>query len=153
MKSSVHEPLLNCCCFFHIKVEPEELWTTKEGDRFEGLEEADVSMFTFTLNPVISEGHEANAQSSRLPLNQTENAEAELLVSRSPEQTKTQADKEDRRTPEPAWKSPACDDSSNTVAESDEDDWKEPTEPQSASNTWTNDKVPVSDMGCNTGFS
>ncbi|XP_023267634.1 uncharacterized protein LOC111659049 [Seriola lalandi dorsalis] len=39
----------------HIKEEQEELWTSQEGEQLQGLEEADITKFTFTPVPVKSE--------------------------------------------------------------------------------------------------
>ncbi|XP_078101612.1 uncharacterized protein LOC144514324, partial [Sander vitreus] len=42
----------------HIKEEQEELWSSQEGEQLQGLEEADITKFPFTLVPVKSEDDE-----------------------------------------------------------------------------------------------
>ncbi|XP_037651667.1 UPF0746 protein DDB_G0281095-like isoform X2 [Sebastes umbrosus] len=73
----------------HFKEEQEELWTSQEGEQLQGLEEADITKFTFTPVPVKSEDDEEEPQSSQLHQRQTE-------------QTETEADGEDCGGPEPA---------------------------------------------------
>ena len=72
----------------HIKEEQEELWTSQEGEQLQGLEEADITKFTFTPVPVKTEDDEEKPQSSQLHQRQTE-------------QMKTEADGEDCRGSEP----------------------------------------------------
>eukprot|EP00064_Thunnus_orientalis_P017307 superscaffoldBa00003645_g17388 len=56
----------------HIKEEQEELWTSQEGEQLQGLQEADITKFTFTPVPVTSEDVEEKPQSSQLQQRQTE---------------------------------------------------------------------------------
>uniref|UniRef100_UPI003AABF55E uncharacterized protein n=1 Tax=Centroberyx gerrardi TaxID=166262 RepID=UPI003AABF55E len=127
----------------HIKEEQEELWTSQEGERLQGPEEADITEFPFTPVPVKSEDDEEKPQSSQLHQSQTEeNREAEPLASSSTEQMKTEADGEDCGVSEPARNlDPAShlqstsdgktSDSSERETEDRDDDWKETREPQS----------------------
>ncbi|KAM6903938.1 uncharacterized protein PEZ65_018717 isoform 2-T2 [Lycodopsis pacificus] len=59
----------------HIKEDQEELWTSQEGEQLQGLEEADITTFSFT--PVKIEDDEEEAQSSQLHQRQTEQMETE----------------------------------------------------------------------------
>ncbi|XP_044043518.1 gastrula zinc finger protein XlCGF57.1-like [Siniperca chuatsi] len=133
----------------HIKEEPEELWTSQEGEQLRGLEEADIIKFTFTPVPVKSEeDDEEKPQSSR-------------LHQRLTEQMKTEADGEDCGGPEPARNSdpdshlqPATYDKMPDCSEPETDDscdWEETREPQSGLNSQQNNEVPVSDQECNAG--
>ncbi|XP_059205768.1 glutamic acid-rich protein-like isoform X2 [Centropristis striata] len=72
----------------HIKEEQEEPWTSQQGEQLQGLEEADITKFTFTPVPVKSEEDEEKPQSSQLHQTQTE-------------QMETEADGEDCGGPEP----------------------------------------------------
>ncbi|XP_038583830.1 uncharacterized protein LOC119909658 [Micropterus salmoides] len=74
----------------HIKEEGEELWISQEGEQLRGLEEADITKFTFTLVSVKSEeDDEEKPQSSQLHQRLTEQMETEI-------------DGEDSGGPEPA---------------------------------------------------
>ncbi|XP_074469043.1 uncharacterized protein LOC141754103 [Sebastes fasciatus] len=132
----------------HIKEEQEELGTSQEGEQLQGLEEADITKFTFTPVPVKSEDDdEEKPQSSQL---QTE-------------PIKTEADGEDFRGPEPARNSEpdthseadtddeTGDSSETETVDSDDDFWKETREPESGINSLKNDEVPVSDSSCSAG--
>ncbi|XP_045907131.1 zinc finger protein 287-like [Micropterus dolomieu] len=130
----------------HIKEEQEELWTSQEGEQLQGLEEADITKFTFTPVPVKSEedDEEEKPQSSQLHQREME----------------TEADREDCGGPEPARNSdpyrhlqPAAGDkASDSEPETDDSwDWEETREPQSGSNLLKNNEAPVRDVQCNTG--
>eukprot|EP00064_Thunnus_orientalis_P020936 superscaffoldBa00006060_g21088 len=69
----------------HIKEEQEELWTSQEGEQLQGLEEADITKFTFTPVPVTSEDDDDDAEKS--PSSQ--------LHQRQTEEMKTEADGEE----------------------------------------------------------
>ncbi|XP_042291743.1 zinc finger and SCAN domain-containing protein 2-like [Thunnus maccoyii] len=108
----------------HIKEEQEELWTSQEGEQLQGLEEADITKFTFSPVPVKSEDDEEKPQSSQLHQRQTE-------------QMETQADGEDCGGSEPARNShpdghlqPDTDDKDSNLSGTESDDcdkyWKDP---------------------------
>ncbi|XP_045913700.1 zinc finger and SCAN domain-containing protein 20-like [Micropterus dolomieu] len=111
----------------HIKEEPEELWTSQEGEQLPGLEEADITKFTFTPVSVKSEEDEEKPQSSQLHESQTEQMEA---------------DGEDCGGPEPARDSDPdrllqseTEDRTKYSSEPEvSDDWKETRAPQSGLN-------------------
>ncbi|XP_038581419.1 aspartyl/asparaginyl beta-hydroxylase-like [Micropterus salmoides] len=129
----------------HIKEEQEELWTSQEGEQPQGLENADITKFTFTSVPVKSEeDDEEKPQSSQLHQRLTEQMEAE-------------ADGEDCGGPEPSRNldpdrhlRPDSSDSSEPETD-DSFDWEEIRKSQSGSNPLQNNEVPVSDVECNTG--
>ena len=126
----------------HIKEEEDELWTSQEGEQLRGLEEADITEFTFTGK---SEDDEEKPQSSQLHQAQTE-------------QMKTEAGGEDCGGPEPAWDSDPdrhlqLDTANNKTGDfsepetDDSDDWKEKkSEPQIGSNSKKN----KGDLSCKT---
>ncbi|XP_075947921.1 uncharacterized protein LOC142949917 isoform X2 [Anarhichas minor] len=124
----------------HIKEEQEELWTSQEGEQFQGLEEADVK---FSFTPVKSEDDEEEAQSSQLHQRQTE-------------QMETDADGEDCGGPEPdrnsepdIYPEPDTDEKTGDSPDTDDSgDWKETREPQSGLNSLKPDEVHVSDSRC-----
>ncbi|XP_039648948.1 zinc finger protein 32-like isoform X2 [Perca fluviatilis] len=132
----------------HIKEEQEELRISQDEEQLQGPEEADVTKFTFTPDPVKSEDDEEKPQLSQLHQRQTE-------------QMKTEVDGEDCGGPEPVMKSdpdthlqPDTDDETGDSSEPETDDsadWKETREPQSGLNSLNNDTFPVSDSGCTTG--
>ncbi|XP_031178826.1 zinc finger protein 32-like [Sander lucioperca] len=139
----------------HIKEEQEELRISQDEEQLQGLEEADITKFPFTLVPVKSEDDEEKPQFSQLHQRQTE-------------EIKTEADGEDCGGPEPAMKSdpdthlqPDTDDQSGhqylVVNETfkpeadDSADWKETREPQSGLNSMENNEVPISDLRCSAG--
>ncbi|XP_037651055.1 zinc finger and SCAN domain-containing protein 12-like isoform X6 [Sebastes umbrosus] len=138
----------------HIKEEPEDFWTSQEGEQLQRLEEADMK-FPFTSVFVKSEeDDEEKAQSSQLHERQTEeNREAEHL--------KREADGEDCGGSESSMISdpdsplqPATHDETSPSSESETDDsrdWEETKEPQSGSDPLLNNEVSVSDMEGNTG--
>ncbi|XP_042291767.1 oocyte zinc finger protein XlCOF22-like isoform X3 [Thunnus maccoyii] len=113
----------------HIKEEQEELWTSQEGEQLQGLEEADITKFTFTPVPVTIGDDEEKPQSSKLHQRKTELIE-------------TEADGQDCGGSEPARNShpdrllqPDTDDKTSDCSEADTDDsdeWKETSEPQSS---------------------
>ncbi|XP_045906585.1 gastrula zinc finger protein XlCGF57.1-like isoform X1 [Micropterus dolomieu] len=126
----------------HIKEEQEELWTSQEGEQLRGMEEADITKFTFTPVPVKSDEDEEKPQSSQ-------------LHQRLTEQMKTEADGEDCGGPEPARNSdtdrhlqPDPDDKTSDSSEPETDDscdWEETREPQSGATPLQNNS------GCNSG--
>ncbi|XP_054461508.1 zinc finger protein 79-like [Anoplopoma fimbria] len=131
----------------HIKEEQEELWTSQEGEQLQGLEEADITKFTFTPVPVKSEDDEEKPQSSQLHHRRTEHME-------------TEADGEDCGGPEPAWNSdpdrhPEPHHDVKTEPSSEPDDsvdvefWRETRKHQSGFTYRRNKKVSVND-GFNT---
>ncbi|KAI4800936.1 hypothetical protein KUCAC02_006201 [Chaenocephalus aceratus] len=124
----------------HIKEEQEELWSSHEGEQLRGLEEADITKFTFTPVPVKSEDDEEKPQSSQLHRRQSEHLE-------------TEADGEDYGGPEPARNSdperhlqPETEDNPGDSSEPDTEDradWKKTREP--GSNSLRNKQETVSD--------
>ncbi|XP_032362447.1 zinc finger protein 32 isoform X4 [Etheostoma spectabile] len=132
----------------HIKEEQEELRISQDREQLQGLEEADITKFSFTHVPVKSEDDEEKPQFSQLHHRQTE-------------EIKTEADGEDCGGPEPAKKSdpdahlqPDIDDETGDSSEPDTDDsadWKETREPRSGLNSMKNYRFPVSDSRCTIG--
>ncbi|XP_073319151.1 uncharacterized protein [Pagrus major] len=127
----------------HIKEEQEELWTSQEGEQLGGLEEADITKFTFTPVTVKSEeDDEEKPQSSQLHQRQTEEME-------------TAADEEDCGGPEPDRTSdpdrhsqPETYDKAVDSFEPESDDWKETRRPHAGLKPLKNNKVGVSASGC-----
>ncbi|XP_059205881.1 gastrula zinc finger protein XlCGF57.1-like [Centropristis striata] len=132
----------------HIKEEQEEPRASQEGEQLQGLEEADITKFTFTPVPVKSEEDEEKPQSSQLHQTQTERMETEAGGEdcggpgpdrNSDPEPHLQADTGD----EPADSSePETDDSG---------DWKETREPQSGLNCLKKDGGPVRDSSFRAG--
>ncbi|XP_031167339.1 zinc finger protein 501-like isoform X1 [Sander lucioperca] len=132
----------------NIKEEQEEVWISQDEKQLQGLEEADITKFTFTPVPVKSEDDEDIHQFSKLNQRQTE-------------QMETEADGDDCGGPEPAMNSdpdthlqPATDDETGDSSEPEIDtsaEWKETGEPPSGLNSMNNDEVLVSDSRCTTG--
>ncbi|XP_070701579.1 zinc finger protein 570-like [Pempheris klunzingeri] len=134
----------------HIKEEKEDFWSAQEFN------------FQITHVPVKSEEDEEKPQSSQLDQRQLkQNREAEPPTSCSAAQTKTEANVDDRGASEPGgivlsgFKClPGYDDktshSSEAVTGHRGDDWMEIKRTQTDLITVTN-KVPVNNMGCNTG--
>ncbi|XP_074468582.1 uncharacterized protein LOC141753857 isoform X2 [Sebastes fasciatus] len=120
----------------HIKEEPEDLWTSQEGEQLQRLEEADIK-FPFTTVHVKSEEDDEDKAQSRLHERQTEeNREAEHL--------KTEADEEDSDPDSPLQ--PATHDETSPSSESETDDsrdWEETKEPQSGSDPLLNNEISV----------
>ncbi|XP_063755124.1 cilia- and flagella-associated protein 251-like [Eleginops maclovinus] len=130
----------------HIKEEQQELWSRREGEQLQGLEEADIIEFTFTPVPVKSEDDEEKPPSSELHHRQTELME-------------TQADGEDCGGPEPASDpdthlQPDTEDNTGDSSEPETDgcgDWKQTREPQPGLSSLKYDQVPVSDSRYSAG--
>ncbi|XP_041664332.1 uncharacterized protein LOC121523489 [Cheilinus undulatus] len=61
----------------HIKEEPEELWSSQEGEHLQEPETADIIKFTFDPVPVKIEKDEEKPESSQLDQRQTEQMERE----------------------------------------------------------------------------
>ncbi|XP_037651057.1 glutamic acid-rich protein-like isoform X8 [Sebastes umbrosus] len=121
----------------HIKEEPEDLWTSQEGEQLQRLEEADITFPFTTVHVKSEEDDEDKAQSSRLYERQTEeNREAEHL--------KTEADEED--SDPDSHLQPATHDETSPSSESETDDsrdWEETKEPQSGSDPLQNNEISV----------
>nr|XP_040045236.1 zinc finger and SCAN domain-containing protein 2-like [Gasterosteus aculeatus aculeatus]XP_040045237.1 zinc finger and SCAN domain-containing protein 2-like [Gasterosteus aculeatus aculeatus]XP_040045238.1 zinc finger and SCAN domain-containing protein 2-like [Gasterosteus aculeatus aculeatus] len=113
-----------------IKEEQEELCTSLDREPLQGLEEADITKFTFT--PMKSEDDEEEAQSSQLHRRQTE-------------QMETEGDGEDCGGPEPdrnpgLYRHPQLvdkDEDSSEPGTDNSDDWKETREPGSGLNSFS----------------
>nr|XP_046273333.1 uncharacterized protein LOC124074434 [Scatophagus argus] len=126
----------------HIKEEQEELWTSQEGDQLQGLEEADITKFTFT--PVKSEEDDE------------EDPQSSLLHQRQTEQVKTEADGEDCGGPEPARSSdpdrhlePVSEDNSvdSTATDDSDCDWTQTNNERSCVDAHRNNEAPEADAG------
>ncbi|XP_073319147.1 uncharacterized protein [Pagrus major] len=124
-----------------IKEEQEELWINQEGEQLRGLEEADITKFTFTPDPVKSEeDDEERPQSSKLRPRQT------VFKIRDAKRWTTEADGEDCGGPEPARNfspdrrlQPAARDATSHSFEPDTDDVTEPEIDHDASEAETDD--------------
>nr|XP_046273125.1 zinc finger protein 184-like isoform X1 [Scatophagus argus] len=124
-----------------------ELWTGQQEEQLQGLEEADITKFTFT--PVKSEEDDE------------EDPQSSLLHQRQTEHVKTEADGEDCGGPEPARSTdqdrhlqPGAEDSSDFKVEISDEDWLELTEPRSDVVTGCNtSKKPFSCSECGKLFS
>ncbi|XP_028456203.1 zinc finger protein 316-like isoform X2 [Perca flavescens] len=129
----------------HIKEEQEELWISQEREQLQGLEEADITKFSFTPVLVKSEDDEEKPQPSQLHQRQTELME-------------TEADGEDCGGPEPAKNSdpdrhpePKTDDKTGDSSEPETDDsneWKETREAQPGLNSLEKKAVHACDSRC-----
>ncbi|XP_070777278.1 oocyte zinc finger protein XlCOF6.1-like isoform X2 [Enoplosus armatus] len=116
----------------HIKEEQEELWTSQGGGQLRGLEEADITRFTFKSE---EDDEEEKPQCSQLHQSQTG-------------QMETEADGGDCGGPEPAWNSdpdrhlePDTDDKTSDSSETEDSDgdWRETRDPQSGLNSVKHD--------------
>ena len=132
----------------HIKEEQEELWISQEGEQLPGLEEADITKFTFTPVPVKSEeDDEEKPQSSQLHQIKTEEI-------RDVEHFKTEAEGEDCGGPEPAWN---FNPDSHLQPADDDEKTSHSSEPQSDDSwVWEDTRQPRpalrnKDMKCITG--
>ncbi|XP_036949775.1 zinc finger protein 771-like isoform X5 [Acanthopagrus latus] len=151
----------------HIKEEQEELWINQEGEQLPGLEEADITKFTFTPVPVKSEeDDEEKPQSSQIDPRQT------VVEIRDAKHWTREADVQDCGRPEPARNfnpdgrvQPAtCDETSHSfepdidhiidpeidhdASEAETDDsyeWMETREPHSGLNPLQQNEVPGGD--------
>ncbi|XP_059180258.1 zinc finger protein 771-like [Centropristis striata] len=162
-----------------IKGEQEELQISPEGEQHNGLEEADITRFPFTVVHVKCEDEEEKCESSLLHHSQPEdNREAERPASSSTVQIKPETDGEDCGGSEPARKrepdshsQPNTDDEKTSVSpeteihhsdwqdplsdsepepEDSDDDWMETRSPESAVNALKYEEAPVSDVTSNT---
>ncbi|XP_078114080.1 uncharacterized protein LOC144522685 [Sander vitreus] len=111
----------------HIKEEQEEVWSSQEGERLQGLEEDDINKFPFAAVSVKSEDEENKAQSSQLhPRRAEESQEAEPPACGSAQQMETETE------------SLYC---SQSETEDSNDDWKETKEQESGSDTLKNEST------------
>uniref|UniRef100_A0A3B4VDU3 C2H2-type domain-containing protein n=1 Tax=Seriola dumerili TaxID=41447 RepID=A0A3B4VDU3_SERDU len=132
----------------NIKEEPEELWTSQEGEQLPGLEEADGTKVPLTPVHVKNEDDEEKPQSSQPHRSRTEESrEAEPPSSSSAEQMETEADGEDCGGSEPDRNldphGHLQPDTDELVSESSE---TEDSDPESGLKS---KEVHVSDTGCN----
>ncbi|XP_049458535.1 zinc finger protein 135-like isoform X3 [Epinephelus fuscoguttatus] len=124
----------------HIKEEEEELWSSQEGEQLQGLEEADITKFTFTPVPVKSEDDEEKPQS-----------EGHHCGGPGPDRNShpepdLEPDTEDEKPDDSLVAEVRLVSGDSSEAETDDsDDWTETREPQSGSNSLKNDNVPVCD--------
>ncbi|XP_049458541.1 gastrula zinc finger protein XlCGF57.1-like [Epinephelus fuscoguttatus] len=117
----------------HIKEEEEELWSSQEGEQLQGLEEADITKFTFTPVPVKSEDDEEKPQSEGHHCGGPEPVPGGGV------------------RPLPGDSDPDPDDKtgdSSEVETDDSDDWMETRELQSGLNSVKNDDLPASYSRC-----
>ncbi|XP_039978102.1 zinc finger protein 629-like isoform X2 [Xiphias gladius] len=124
----------------HIKEEQEELWTSQEGEQLQGLEEADITKFTFSPVPVKSEDDdEEKPQTSQLHQNQSEplaSISTGHMIQKDPDrQLELVSDDKASNSSEPE-------------TEISDDDCKESGEPQPGLISLKNN-VPASDVKCN----
>ncbi|XP_059180255.1 zinc finger protein 501-like [Centropristis striata] len=160
-----------------IKGEQEELRISPEGEQHNGLEEADITKFPFTV--VIVKCEDEEEKCSLLHHSQAEdNRGAERPASSSAVQIKPETDGEDCGGSEPARKrepdshsQPNTDDEKTSVSpeteihygdwqdplsdselepEDSDDDWMETRSPESAVNALKYEEAPVSDEASNT---
>ncbi|XP_056136475.1 involucrin-like [Lampris incognitus] len=128
----------------HIKEEQEELWTSREKEQLQRIEEADSTMLPFPPVPVKRENDEGKPHSSLLHQSQTENKQAEPSASTSIEQMKTEPDGEDFGLSEPASNldqdgdleptsggEPLTSDYCESETEDSDVDWKKTRQPRS----------------------
>ncbi|TNN38809.1 hypothetical protein EYF80_051016 [Liparis tanakae] len=123
----------------HIKEEQEELWTSREGEQLQGLEEAGLK---FSFTPVKIEADEEEARYSRVHQRQTEQMEIEADGDDcgGPEPDRNP---DPDRPPDPDEKTgdssePDPDEETGDCSEPDIDDsvdWKKTREPQSGLNS------------------
>ncbi|XP_056255308.1 zinc finger protein 287-like [Seriola aureovittata] len=139
----------------HIKEEQEELWTSQEGEQLQGLEEADITKFTFAPDPVKSEDDddddEKKAQSSQLHQSQPER-------NRDGERLRPEIQGDVCRGSEPAGNSVPDrllrkDNYVKTSQDIEERNyyWMETRDPQAHFSTLHCNVVPADDRECNTG--
>ncbi|XP_078031918.1 uncharacterized protein LOC144467341 [Epinephelus lanceolatus] len=123
----------------HIKEEDEELWSSQEREQLQGLEEADITKFTFTPVPVKSEDDEEKPQSSQLHQSQ---ADEDHCGGPGPGP--------DRNSDPNRYLGPVSEDRSLDLCETEVSDgnWEENREPQSGFTTLTTDDVSVGDNNC-----
>ncbi|XP_059180256.1 gastrula zinc finger protein XlCGF57.1-like [Centropristis striata] len=160
-----------------VKGEQEELRISPEGEQHNGLEEANITRFPFTV--VIVKCEDEEEKCSLLHHSQVEdNREAERPASSSAVQIKPETDGEDCGGSEPARKrepdshsQPNTDDEKTSVSpeteihyddwqdplsdsepepEDSDDDWMETRSPESAVNALKYEEAPVSDVTSNT---
>ncbi|XP_030267015.1 oocyte zinc finger protein XlCOF8.4-like isoform X1 [Sparus aurata] len=127
----------------HIKEEEEELWTRQEGEQLPGLDEADITKFTFSPVPVKSEEDEE------------EEPQTSELYQRQTEQMDTAVDGEECGAPEPdrtsdpdRYLQPEIFDKAEDSFEPENNDWKETRQPHTGLKSLKNNKVRESDSGC-----
>ncbi|XP_039648877.1 zinc finger protein 420-like isoform X1 [Perca fluviatilis] len=115
----------------HIKEEKEDLWISQDGEQYQGLEEADITKFPFTLLHVKSEDNKEKPQFLQLHQRQTE-------------EMKTEADGEDCGGSEQ-------DGNTHTYTYLQPDTNDKTRVPHSGMNSLNNIEDPVSDSRCSAG--